>query len=315
MYDKVKFWINREDMAGAFSAVPNLLTKATEQTDRETGEFKVFGSLDALKVSIFCSGISIIGSLSKYYYPNSIYPLDRHTTKQAIVKLSDALRCDMNKANVTGLEFGSVLLLSHPVHEYLARLGAMPYPFCRYHFEPGTLYYRTRAKEQPITCAFYDKILEAKKSGLSIPTGFESQNLLKYEIRFNRRLPKLLNVAQVKASTLTDKYFYRMLLENWKESYFKINRQTKIKTEIMCDIQTVSDAYSVFVARLLAGTNKSVVEDFLQELKGSKVFRNRSDYNRLKNKIRDVSTKAGLVVSDELVKELDDAVKNAAAFG
>ena len=83
----------------------------------------------------------------------------------------------------------------------------------------------------------------------------------------------------------------------------------------MCNIQTVSDAYSVFVARLIAETNKDVVADFLDELKGGKVFKNRSDYNRLKNKIRDVSIKAGVMVSDELVRELDDAVKNAAAFG
>lgn len=315
MYDKLNLWINKEDMAGAFSAIPHLLTRAKEQTDRDTGEIRVFGCLDGLKVSIFYGGVSIKGSLSKFYYPDTVYPLDRYTAKQAIAKLSDALQCDMTKANVTGLEFGTVLLLSHPVHEYLARLGAMPYPFLRYHFEPGTLYYRTRAKEQPITCAFYDKILEAKKSGGSIPAGFESQNLLKYEIRFNRRLPKQLNVSEVKASTLMDKDFYKMLLENWKESYFKINRQTKIKTDTMCNIQTVSDAYSVFVARLMAGTNKDVVEDFMEELKDGKVFKNRTDYNRLKNKIRDVSTKAGLVVSDELVRELDDAVKNAAAFG
>lgn len=315
MYDKVKFWINREDMAGTFSAIPNLLTKATEQTNRETGEFKIFGSLDALKVSVFCSGISIIGSLSKYYYPNSVYPLDRRTAKQAIAKLSDALHFDMSKANISGLEFGTVLLLSHPVREYLARLGAMSYPFKRYHFEPGTLYYRTGSKEQPVTYAFYDKVLEARKSGLSIPTGFESQNLLKYEIRFNRRLPKQLNISEVKASTLTDKAFYKMLLERWQKSYFNIDRQMKIKTDIMCEVQTVSDAYNVFVARLIAETNKDVVADFLDELKGGKVFKNRSDYNRLKNKIRDVSNKAGVAVSDELVRELDDAVKNAAAFG
>lgn len=315
MYDKLNLWINKEDMAGAFSAIPNLLTRAKEQTDRDTGEIRVFGCLDGLKVSIFYGGVSIKGSLSKFYYPNTVYPLDRCTTKQAIDKLSDALHFDMSKANVTGLEFGTVLLLSHPVSEYLGYLGTMPYPFKRYHFELGTLYYRTGSKEQPVTYAFYDKILEARKSGLSIPTGFESQNLLKYEIRFNRRLPKQLNVSEVKASTLTDKDFYKMLLENWKESYFQIDRQMKIKTDIMCEVQTVSDAYNVFVARLIAETNKDVVADFLDELKGGKVFKNRSDYNRLKNKIRDVSNKAGVAVSDELVRELDDAVKNAAAFG
>ena len=315
MYDKVNFWVDRSDMSEVFSTIPNLLTRAKEQTDRDTGEIRVFGCLDGLKVSIFCGGVSVKGSLSKFYYPNTVYPLDRCTTKQAIDKLSDALHFDMSKANISGLEFGTVLLLSHPVSEYLGYLGTMPYPFKRYHFEPCTLYYRTGSKEQPVTYAFYDKILEAKKSGLSIPMGFEGQNLLKYEMRFNRRLPKQLNVSEVKASTLTDKAFYKMLLERWQKSYFNIDRQTKIKMDIMCEIQTVSNAYNVFVARLLAGTNKSVVEDFLQELKGSKVFRNRSDYNRLRNKIREVSNKAGLMESNELVRELDDAVKNAAAFG
>ena len=314
MYDKVNFWIDRADMAGVFSTIPNLLTKAKEQTDRDTGEIQVFGCLDGLKVSVYCGGVSIKGSLSKYFYPNTVYPLDRHTTKLAVIKLSDALHVDMSKANVTGLEFGTVLLLSHPVSEYLERLGGMPYPMHRYHFEPGTLYYQTGSKEQPITYAFYDKIKESKKSGLSIPKGFEGQNLLKYEMRLSRRLPRQLNVPEVKASTLTDKRFYKMLLERWEKSYFNIDRQTKIKTDIMSKIQTVSDAYNVFVARLMAETNKDVVAGFIDELKDGKVFKNRSDYSRLRSKIQDVSNKAGVMVSDELIRELDNAVKNVGAF-
>lgn len=315
MYDKVSFWFDRADMAEAYHAVPDLLTRAKEQVDRATGEMQVFGSLDGLKVSIYCGGVSIKGSLSKYFYPGTVYPLDRHTTKQAIAKLSEALKVDMGKANVTGLEFGTVLLLSNPVNEYLKRLGCMPYPMHRYHFEPGTLYYRTGSKEQPITYALYDKILETKKSGLSVPKGFENQNLLKYEIRLNRRLPKQLNVPEVKGATLWDKCFYGMLMERWKTTYLSIDRQTQTKTDIMDKIQTVTDAYDVFVARLMAEASKDVVAAFIDELKNGKVFRNRSDYSRLRNKIRDVSTKAGVMVSDELIKELDDAVRNAAAFG
>lgn len=314
MYDKLKLWIDRTDIEGAFSSIPNYLTKATEQTDMQTGETKVYGSLEGLKVSVYCGGVSVIGSLSKYYYPNNIYPLDRHTTKEALEKLSDNLHADVSKANVTGLEFGTVLLLSHSVPEYLQRLGEMPYPLHRYHFEPETLYYKRKNKQQPVTYAFYDKIAEAKHNGLQIPVGLEGQNLLKYEIRLNRRLPKQLNVPEVKASTLYDKSFYRMLMQRWQQGYFSIKKQQQIKTDVMDKIQTVTDAYNVFVARLLAASNKDAVAGFLEELKENKVFKNRSDYNRLKNKIQEVSSKAGLMASDELIKELDDAVKNTGAY-
>lgn len=314
MYDKLKLWIDRTDIEGAFSSIPDYLTKATEQTDRQTGETKVFGSLEGLKVSVYCSGVSVIGSLSKYYYPNNIYPLDRHTTKEALVKLSDGLHADVTKANVTGIEFGTVLLLSHSVPEYLQRLGEMPYPLHRYHFEPETLYYRTKSKQQPVTYAFYDKIAEAKQDGLQIPVGFEGQNLLKYEIRLNRRLPKQLNVPEVKASTLYEKSFYKMLMQRWQHDYFSIKKQQQIKTDVMDKIQTVTDAYNVFVARLMAASNKDAVAGFIEELKENKVFKNRSDYNRLKNKLQEVASKAGLMVSDELIKELDDAIKNTGAY-
>lgn len=314
MYDKLKLWIDRTDIGGAFSFIPDYLTKATEQTDRQTGETKVFGCLEGLKVSVFCSGVSVIGSLSKYYYPNNIYPLDRHTAKEAIAKLSDALHADVSKANVTGLEFGTVLLLSHSVTEYLQRLGEMPYPLHRYHFEPETLYYRTNNKQQPVTYAFYDKIKEAKQDGLQIPVGFEGQNLLKYEIRLNRRLPKQLNVPEVKASTLYNRAFYKMLMQRWQDDYFSIKKQQQVKTDVMDKIQTVTDAYNVFVARLMAASNKDAVAGYIEELKENKVFKNRSDYNRLKNKIQEVASKAGLMVSDELIKELDDAIKNTGAY-
>ena len=64
----------------------------------------------------------------------------------------------------------------------------------------------------------------------------------------------------------------------------------------------------------MAASNKDAVAGFIEELKENKVFKNRSDYNRLKKKIQEVSSKAGLMVSDELIKELDDAVKNTGAY-
>lgn len=313
MYDKVKLWLDRSVIGGELSTIADYLTKATEQTDRQTGETKVFGCLEGLKVSVFCTGISIVGSLSKYLYGNNIYPLDRHTTKEAVGKLADALHTDVSKADVTGLEFGAVFLLSQRVPNYLERLGDMP-KLVRLHFEENTLYYRTKAKAQPQTLAFYDKLAEQRQNGVKLPVGFEGQNLLKYELRLNRRLPKQLNVREVKASTLSEKPFYKMLLSLWQNKYFSISKQEQVKTNVMSEIKTVSDAFDVFVARLMAASNKDDVAGFIDELKEAKVFQDRNNYTRLRKKIQAVASKAGLMQTDELIKELDDAVKNQGAY-
>lgn len=313
MYDKVKLWLDRSVVSGEFPTIADNLSKAVEQTDRQTGETKVFGSLEGLKVSIYANGISIIGSLPKYLYASNVYPLDRHTTKEALSKMSDTLHTDVSKADVTGLEFGTVLLLSHRVESYLQRLGETP-KLQRVHFEDGTLYYRSKSRLQPKTLAFYDKVAECKQGGVEMPTGLEGQNLLKYELRLNRRLPKQLNVREVKASTLTGRKFYKALMQRWQNAYFSISKRKQVKTDVMSEIKTVSDAFNVFVARLMANANKDVVSGFIDELKDAKVFENRNYYDRLKKKIQAISETADVTVTDELIKELDNAVKNSGAY-
>lgn len=110
MYDKVKLWVMRTRDT---PDVSNFLDKAKDHVDHETGEVCTFGSLEGLKVSIYTGGISIIGSLAKFLYPNNIYPLDRHGTRQAITKLSDSLHLDVADAKVTSMEFGRAFVMRH----------------------------------------------------------------------------------------------------------------------------------------------------------------------------------------------------------
>lgn len=104
MYDKIKLFYPK---TREIPDISKLLDKAKDQVDHETGEVCTFGSLEGLKVSIYTGGISIVGSLAKYLYPNNIYPLDRHTTAQAIEKLSDSLHLCLDSAKVTSMEFGT----------------------------------------------------------------------------------------------------------------------------------------------------------------------------------------------------------------
>ena len=144
MYDKLKLWAARTRDT---PDITKFLDRAKEQIDHDTGEITTFGSLEGLKISIFTGGISIIGSLSKYLYPNNIYPLDRHSTAEAVEKLSDNLHLNISDAKVTGLEFGTQFVMRHKPEDYLRRLGDMP-RLQRYHFDVGTLYYKPRGRQK-----------------------------------------------------------------------------------------------------------------------------------------------------------------------
>ncbi|MBR1593203.1 MAG: hypothetical protein IJ659_00320 [Alloprevotella sp.] len=313
MYDKVKLWIDRAIVGEQYPTIANYLDSAKQETDLQTGEVKTFGSLEGLKVSIFVGGLSVVGSLPKYLYGSNVYPLDRHTTARAIEKIGDALHIKIGQAAVTGVEFGTNFLMMHQVPDYLAKLGNMP-RLSRYHFEPSTLYYKGTGKQQPKVFAFYDKMADATAKGMEYPEDMKGANLLKYEMRLNGRLPQQLGVPEVTASTLAQTPFYRMMVKRYQDSYFSISKQTQIKTNVMSEIKTVSDAFNVFVARLISQTDQTQIGGFLDELKEASVLDDRKNYSRLKKKIQEVATKANITVSDELMKELDDEIRNCGAY-
>lgn len=313
MYDKIKLWIDGYIIGEQLNVLANYLDKAQQQTDLHTGETKTFGSLDGLKVSIWGGGVSVMGSLPKYWYNSNVYTMDRKTTALAIAKISDSLHIDLTKAVVTELEFGTNFLMRYPVQEYLKKLGSMP-RLQRYNFEPSTLYYKGKGRTQPKVFALYDKIADAKAKGMCCPDGMDEANMLRYEMRLKGRLAQQLHLQQVTASTLTDTDFYRMLLKRYQDSYFSISKQNQVKTNAMCEIKTVTDAFNVFVARLISQTDPNQIGGFLEELKADGVFEDGKYYSRLKKKIQDVATKANIVVSDELIKELDDEVRNCGAY-
>ena len=313
MYDKVKFWIDRAIIGEQYPAIVNYLDEAKEETDLHTGEVRTFGRLDGLKVTIFVGGLSIIGSLPKYLYNSNVYPLDRHSTCLAIEKLSDGLHIKADMAKITGMEFGTNFLMKHKVADYLARLGDMP-RLMRYNFEQSSLYFKGVGKEKPKVFAFYDKIADAKAKGMDYPDNLNGANMLRYEMRFERRLPKQLRVFNVTASTLYQPLFYKNMVKRYQDSYFSISKLKQLKTDAMSEIKTVSDAFEVFVARLISQTDRTQIGGFLDELKDAAVFSDRKSYTRLKKKIEDVSTKANITITDELIKELDDDIRNCSAY-
>ena len=315
MYDKVKFWIDRCDIGEQYPNIASLLDEAKEQTDLNTGEVRTFGSLQGLKVSLYVGGLSIVGSLPKYLYGSNIYPLDRESTKEALQKMADALHLSFDEAKVTGFEFGCCFAMRHKVKEYLDRLGNMP-RLQRYRFNQDTLYFKHKGQQQPKTFCYYDKIADAQRKQMEIPQGLQDANLLRCEIRLDGRLAYQLGVPEVTASTLSDRLFYKMVMQRFIETYFSITKMNRLKENVMSEIKTVADAFDCFVGKLInqTGQSQEQINDFLEELKEADVFKDRVSYTRLKQKIERAAGKANLTITDELVKELDDEFRNVGAY-
>lgn len=311
MFDKVKFWINRDSFNS--TQIINRLDEANTQVNTQTGEMCIYGSLDGLKVSIYSGGVSIVGSLPKYLYDSNVYALDRASTKQAVEKLSDTLQFRADEAKVTAVEFGTSFLMSRNVRDYLLKLGDMP-RLERYHFTASTLYYKGVGKTQPKVFAFYDKILDAKDKGMDYPKNLEKANLLRYEMRYRQRVAQQLGVPEITASTLYQKPFYSMMIQRYQDSYLSITKKRQLKADIMSNIKTVGDALDVLVARLLIQTDQTQITAFLDELKESKAFEDRKNYSRLKKKIQEITAKADTTEASDLIKELDDDIKNVGAY-
>ena len=314
MYDKIVIWKSR--MGDEYPHLVTLLEDAKEQTDLETGEIKTYGSLQGMKVGIYPTAIRIEGSIAKFLYAGgNVIPLNRHTTEEAIKKLSDALQINLEDAGVSSLEFGANFLMRHKPSEYLKRMGELPRRQ-RYTFNVDTLYYRHRGKEQPDTFCMYDKISDAKAKGMPIPQGFEDKNLLRVELRLNGSLAKQMGVPEVAASTLYDRQFYAKIRNRFINTYFSISKLNKLNTHFMESIKTPKDAVDGFLGLMLAKAGgMQEIDAYLEELKANQVFADRINYKRTKDALLKAASKAKLSSKDELVAELDDCFINLKANG
>ena len=315
MYDKVKFFVDRSIIGSQYTNITNHLEKAKVETDQTTGETRTKGTMNGLSIGVLGGGVFVEGSLPKYHYGSNIYPLDREGTKECIEMIGDTLGINMSGADVVGIEFGTTFMMQYKVSAYLAKLGEMS-RLQRYNFNADTLYYKGSGKVQPRVYTFYDKLADCKAKHLPYPIDFEDKNLLRYEMRFKGRLAYQLGVPEVKASTLYDRQFYRELVRRYQDSYFSISKINELNPNAMKEIKNVSDAFNIFVARLLSQTEQPQrqIDTFINEIKAAGVFEDKKYYTRLKDKLNEIVTKDNITISNELIKELDDAIKNCDAY-
>ena len=311
MYDKAKFWIDRAMVGDGYPAIANYLDEATYIERVGSDEGAIYGNFHGLKVSLYPNGISVVGSLPKFLHNGSnIVPIDRHGTKEVVEMISDGLHIPMDEAKVTGLEVGANLLLKHEPCKYLDRFGDTPYK-TRIQVAASTINYRSTGKHRANEIAAYDKIQDANAKSMPIPVGFEGSNVLRFEIKYLRRVSKQFG-REVTASTLCTPEFLREAGTRWHDAYFSISKNQI--NPINMEIKTPKDAFNAFVGHLIAQSGENVIDEFMKSLKDNNTFKTREEYKRAHKMITGTIKHGDCMGSDELIKELDNEVRNVVAF-
>jgi hypothetical protein len=281
------------------------LSNITERKNENSG-YSCTGNVLDYTVNVFENGVTMNGSLCKSYFGDNIHTLTRRDVKEAIEKLSDCLHTDIESANVTRLDVSTIIYTRRPPADYYAYLGNKPY-FSRLQVHDDTLQYNNHQRQ----IIFYDKTKEAKAKAVQIPEILQGMNLLRYELRYTKRLNRQLK-TDLTAGKLFETDFYRSVIRNWHEEFKTIQ---KIKNQsIMVDgISTMKEAKEALFAHLLQQSGQSIIDEFLSELKAGKRFNSRSDYTKLKNDLNKIIVSKNGNKSD-MITELETQIFDVARY-
>ena len=306
MFDTVNFWMDRVNISGGkpFEVLP-YLSEITERQN-ESG-YNCTGKLKNYSVFISDRGMSLNGSLAKNHFDDNIHTLTRKDTQWEIEELSDQLHIDINVAKVTRLDISTVLYTKRPPADYYAYLGQKPY-FERLQSTPDTLYYNNHQRQ----IIFYDKKKEATEKGVQIPDILKDANLLRYELRYTKRINKQLN-NDVTAGKLYVRPFYDSLIENWYKELKEIQKLKK-QSIMMDDITTVKDAEMALFAFALHQLGQSAIDEFLNDLKAANKFSDRQRYYELKKRLQTIASTYEFHEKSELMQEIETQAFNIARY-
>lgn len=113
--------------------------------DRETGEMWMYGDVDNLKVTVSIAGVSVKGSLARFFLPDNTYTLTRNLVKGAVEKLSETVGLPLDRANITRMDVSTNFIMKHSAGQYFEVLGSVT-NFKRSLIGRETLYYFNRGR-------------------------------------------------------------------------------------------------------------------------------------------------------------------------
>ena len=271
--------------------------KETELADSHTGVYLgTHGKLKNLKIVQKQSKLIITGSLAKYYFGNNLNMLSLKTTEEALTNLSNELGVSFEKAFVTRLEFGANIILEYPIYLYLECLLSKKKYIKRTY--PTTVQFTQVVK----AISFYDKVEEMKINKDNI-------NVLRYEIKLNRQIGKILKCGRVKVSDLYDPVFYKILKNRWLKEYNEISKKKKL---LMIRRESINNLKNLKLSLCSIAIHLYGLHKIMQLINSLGRTVSKQTRHSLKKNVYELSEDLKLFEDIELIKELNKKIKDIA---
>ena len=311
MFDKVKFFIPRCEGTKQFRLITERLKEedpeAISTANAKTGKTKAIccGHLGSLFVAEYLSGLSINGSLTKYANNGSnAVNMTIEETMETLSELQDTYHIDLMSAHVSGLEFGWNFVMKNEPSAYFPLLGEMPRRV-RKEYKSETVYWQRKGMERD-TFTLYNKVREAQRKKMAIPSYYEGMNLLRAELRLKNGLAMQLKMNEVTGENLTEDFFISKLVNCMCDKYNSISKLNSINLEEIKNGLTEREYVFMYfsVLHTLVGS-QFPISNFMADVRKKKVFKNQSQYTRLEKKLNGILSSVKLSDGDPLRAELD----------
>lgn len=275
-------------------------------TSGQDGQMLISGRLGNLRVGQSESGITIAGSLPKFFAGTNGIAFTRQNTERAVERISDHLGLDIRPSRLYSLEVACNISLKRPVSQYLSRLESLR--ACKRMAVAGqSVAFLGRMKA--MKC--YDKQAELTDHRLEIPDIFEiTKNVLRIELVIQRRLALFFHRKEVRASDLYEPAFYVKAIEAWKRHWQNIrkSRQIDFNPEAISDVRS-------FEQQLAAIGLKAIGHEQIQQaIESRKPDISRVALTRIRMKARELAECPDFTEQDDLIAELDAKVKQASMY-
>jgi hypothetical protein len=301
MIDAVQMWISTNTPELALSNLSDI----RETVSQETGEVVNRGMLKNLRVKVTGGGVSIDGSLPKFYLGNNYLTLTRQGVEQAIEELSGQLSLPLVQAKLYRLEYGTNFIMKQPVKPYF-RLLASSGRFERVEYKYG-LQFKTTHR----VLSFYNKERDMRRRRESIPENLIGKPLLRYERKLNGRLSHHFGGQEILLRNLCEADFFVELVNGWERDYFSINKLRRLTLPGTEDLRSTKrfDRALAAYATLTVGEGEllAIVDDHKEAL-------GKQQASRLRCHIRDLVGAKTLSETEDDIIELDTKIRQAAQF-
>ncbi len=301
MFDSTKIFLPKEDIrdSGYFDRVPIILSNLS-YTTKENGMEYLSGTLENLNISVGKTGISINGSLNKYYHTDNFQKINRQQVELCINKLSDVLGLYVDDGIVQRVDISHNFLMNEPVENYYNFLGSLSH--YKKMIQPSSVYYQNKKK----TLLFYDKVKEGQYRKQDLPIHWIGRYYLRYEMRYMTRFASQLNKSIIFAKDLYNEDFYMTMIDNWANEYFKINKNKIFRP--MEKQLTSKQGYDYLMSALIEELGANKAYDIIDTMKHNFAPK---EYTRIKQKLKSLN---GLTEQSHLIEELDQKILRVKEF-